>query len=332
MGAGRFVCVAMPFGLTVASLICILIVMLAGVTNKNLDMFEIDVKNLSISSSSLLNIANGVKNAKREPVALPGDHFSGLTTQALGPNAVNITAADLNLADSYKVSLWSYCSTRGSETNCSKPKFNWATSATNVTELEQIASTKTNAAVKLPKELASALKTFTAVTKWTTVVYIIAIIATAVELVVGLFGFCSRVGSCVTYLVSGIATMSLIVATVMATAVSAIAVGAVKSVAKAYGVQASINTSFLATAWLAVAFSLAAGLFWLFSMCCCASDNHSKKRNSHADKEKLIPTGNYHHIENPQQVHSGHYGAPSGAPMYGGRGNGAYEPYSHTNI
>lgn len=331
MGAGRFVCVAMPFGLTLASLVCILVVMLAGVTNKNLDMFEIDVKNLSISSSSLLNIADEVKN-KREPVALPADHFSGLITQALGPNAVNITAADLNLADKYKVSLWNYCSVRGDETTCTKAKFDWAASATNATELEQIASTKTNAPVKLPKELATALKTFTVVNKWTEVVYIFAIIATAVELVVGIFGFCSRVGSCITYLVSGIATTGLIVATAMATAVSGIAVGAVKSVAKSYGVQARINTSFLATAWLAVAFSIAAGLFWLFSMCCCASDHKSKNRNSHADHEKLVPTGNYHHIENPQQVHSGHYGAPSGAPMYGGRGNGAYEPYSHTNI
>src|ERR1700712_2154340 len=99
MGAGRFVCVAVPFGLTLASLVCILISMLAGVTNKDLDMFTIKTQNLSISASSLANLEHIVK---REPAFGHGLNSAALEAQATASSANNITAADLGLADSYK--------------------------------------------------------------------------------------------------------------------------------------------------------------------------------------------------------------------------------------
>lgn len=67
---GRFVCVAFPFLLTVASLICILIVALAGVTDKNLDMFDINTQNLSLSTNNLANLASLLKRSP-EPVPVP---------------------------------------------------------------------------------------------------------------------------------------------------------------------------------------------------------------------------------------------------------------------
>merc|ERR1711964_626181 len=170
MGAGRFVCVAVPFGLTLASLVCILIVMLAGVTNKSLDMFEIKTANLSISSSSLENL---IDLTKRAPV--PGDSLSALTVAGLSPNTGdNITAADLGLADSYKVSLWNYCATTGSNTNCTKAEFDWAASKLNTSTVEATASALTGTTVSLPSELKTALKTFKTFSKWTEVVSIIA--------------------------------------------------------------------------------------------------------------------------------------------------------------
>ena len=48
MGVGRVLCVGLPFGLTIASLICLLIVMLAGITDKNLDMFQVKTQNTAI--------------------------------------------------------------------------------------------------------------------------------------------------------------------------------------------------------------------------------------------------------------------------------------------
>ncbi|KAK0122071.1 hypothetical protein ONS95_010335 [Cadophora gregata] len=347
MGAGRFVCVAVPFGLSLASLVCILIVMLAGVTNKSLDMFEIKTANLSISSSSLANL---VDIAKRAPI--PGDSLSALTVAGLSPNAGdNITAADLGLADSYKVSLWNYCATTGSKTNCTKAEFDWASSKLNTSTIEATATALTGTTVSLPSELKTALKTFKVFSKWTEVVYILAFFTCVAELFLGLFGFCSRAGSCLTFIISGLSTATIVIASILATVQSSLVIAAVRASARSYGVKGSLNTSYLATTWLAAAFSVGAGMFWMLTICCCAADHSgSSKRKSRGvdDHEKLIPTGAYqrvddnthfnqgyagqqHGIYNPQQ--STEYGVPmhNVKPMARG-GNGAYEPYSHTAI
>lgn len=342
MGAGRFLCVALPFGLTLASLVCILIAMLAGVSNKNLDMFEVKTQNLSISSSDLTNLKDLLKRA-----AEPEDHhLGGLTTAALAnaaatASSINITAANLGLADSYKVSLWNYCAKTGSKLNCTSAKFNWAATALNTSAIEKLASSTSGVTVTLPKSLTSSLKTFTVFEKWTEVVYIIAAITCAFEIFLSLFAFCSRAGPCITFLISGLSTTTIIAASIMATVQVSVVTGAIDSVAKAYGAKASINTSFLATTWMAVVFSIASGFFWMFTICCCASDHHSKKsrRNRDSDAEKLIPTGAYQRVE---EHHGGYPGQQTGVynhqayatPAHNVKAErgGAYEPYSHSAI
>ncbi len=341
MGVGRFICVALPFALTACSMLCLLIVMLAGVADHNLDMFEINTQNLSISSNSLANLEN---LAKRAPDTA---HFSSLTTTALNNAGANITAADLGLADQYKVSLWNYCYQTGTNTTCIKSSLGWASSALNTTAIEKLASANAGVTVTLPKELTSSMRIFSVFSKWTNVVYIIAFLACAIELFFGIFAICSRIGSCVTFLLSGFSTVTIIAASIMATVQSAIVVGAVDSAGRAYNVKGSLNTSFLAITWLAAAFSIAGGLFWMFTICCCAAQHHSKRNNRRSlgdDHEKLIPTGAYHpvgeseHFNNnafagqehgiyaPQQQ----YGVPSNARPI--RGDGAYEPYAHAAI
>jgi hypothetical protein len=309
--------------------------MLAGITDKNLDMFQVKTQNFSVSSSSLQNFEDLLKREPNE------GHFSALTTAALSGftnnDSVNITAADLGLADSYKVSLWNYCATTGSKTTCSKGKFNWASSELNTTNITTLASS-TGTNVTLPKEIRNSLKTFTVVSKWTEVVYIIAFVASVLEIVVGLFGFCSRIGSCCTFIISGVSTTAVIAASVMATVMSSVVVGAIDSAAKAYGAKASLNTSFLAVTWLAAAFSIGAGLFWLFSICCCAADHHKSNRRSVGDGEKLLPTGGsgYQRVEDPHGFDANTAYGPQTQGVYQhqkpvGR-QGAYEPYSHGAI
>lgn len=349
MGIGRFICVGLPFGLTLASLVCILIAMTAGMTNKDLDLFEVNTKNLSISSSDLTNLADLLKRDlfKRE------DHFSGLTVAALNSAAsaaaatttssssVNITAADLGLADSYKVSLWNYCAVTDSKANCTKAKFNWAATALNTSAIQSLAETSTGLTITLPKSLTTSLHTFTIFSKWTEVVYIIAAVTCAFEIFLSLFAFCSRAGSCITFLISGLSTTTIIAASIMATVEASITTGAIDSVSKAYGAHSHINTSFLATTWIAVVFSIASGFFWTFTICCCAADHHSKKsRRSRGgdDAEKLIPTGAYQRVEETG-YHGGQQTGVYNAQAYATpannvkaqRGN-AYEPYTHSAI
>lgn len=344
MGVGRFICVALPFGLTICSMIAIIITITAGITNKNLDLFQVNTQNLSISASSLANLE---KLVKRQPQP-PPNHFASLTIAALtgsSSSATNLTAADLGLADTYLVSLWAYCAETGTNKNCTKAKFNWADSALNTTSIQELAIANSGVNFTLPKTLTTALHTFTVVNKWTEVVYIIAFITCAVELFFGIFAICSRVGSCLTFIVSGLSTVSIVAASVMSTVLGSITVGSIESVSKAYGVSASLDTSFLATTWIAAAFSIAGGLFWMFTICCCAADHHSKKnkhreRGNGEDAEKLIPQGAYQRVEDttyPGQQSGvyqsqGAFAVPTPNVKPQSRGNGAYEPFSHAAV
>jgi len=339
MGLGRFVCVGIPFGLTLASLICILITMLSGLASNKIDMFEVNTKNLSISSSSLSNIYNEFHHSKRDVVlnrALPGQLTSAALNGAFN-NGVNFTAADFDLADSYKVFVWNYCSTTGSNTTCTKAKYNWAHSSLNTTainEKAQAVSAKIGQNATLPKDVTDAMDTYATVSKWTQVVYIIAFILTLLELIVGLFGFWSRLGSCATYLVSGFATSAIIAASILATASSVILVGAVNASSKAYGVKATLHTPFLSVTWLACAFSIGAGLFWLFSICCCKNE-HRRNKNKNYSEKGFAPNSrpsSYQPIHNPNTEYAGQqsgvYNAGAQKPVHAG----AYEPYSHAAV
>lgn len=384
MGAGRFACVALPLALTIASIVCLLVAMLAGVTDKNLGLFEIETKNLSLSESSLENLIDTV--SRRSPLDLSNinlDFLNNINTDNLNlddltqklkdagvdsaddiaakiksggqgaiddivKNAKNsgaaavdnlggtITAKNLGLADYYRVSLWGYCSWTDGVRTCTKAKFDWAAKEFNQSSYDQIKS-DTGASVKLPDELRGSLKTFGHVSKWTQVVYIVALVSAAIELVFGIFAICSRIGSCCTSIICAIATTAIIAASIMATAQASVVVGAVKTSAEAYNVQGSLSTKFLGFTWAAVAFSLAAGLFWLFTTCCCGSDSKSSKgkagwgnRSSrHSDGEKLIPgtTRGYERVGDHNTGYAGH----SGLPMHSVKPqrSGAYEPYSH---
>lgn len=296
-------------------------------------MFELEAKNLSISTSNILG------------VDLSGSVQNGLgqINDALSPNRKNFTAQDLGLSDYYKVSLWNYCSYNTSKENeqyCSKGKFNWAQSSIDLTHIKQIVQQQTNTNnATVPEPLNGALKTFKQVHKWTQVVYVIAILTSALTLFLGIAAIFSKIASCITYIICGIASTSLIIASSMSTAESAIVIGAVKTVKHEYHINGHMNTSWLAVTWIAVAFSLGAGIFWLASICCCStsSGRGSSRRSRGGDAEKLIPTGAYQRVNDPHA-----YGGNSGPAFSHGagavpmkplnRGNGAYEPYSHQAI
>lgn len=118
---------------------------------------------------------------------------------------MNKASDQLNLKDFYTVGVWGYCegnitSSNSYETTfCSKPKAAFWFNPFEVWGLED-----TGVENGLPDSLKKALNTYKAVSKWMFVAYIIAFIATIVELVVGLFAICSRWGSCVTSLVAGV--------------------------------------------------------------------------------------------------------------------------------
>ena len=114
----------------------------------------------------------------------------------------------------------------------------------------------------LPKEICDSLKTFTVISKWAEGVYIIAFVASVLEIMVRIFSFCSYMRSRCTFIIFGVSTTVMIATSVMATVMSSVVVGIIDSVANAYGAKASLNISFLGVTWLAATFSISAGLFW----------------------------------------------------------------------
>ena len=326
---GRFVCVAMPLLLTSASLIALLAAALAGVTDKSLYMFRANLTDLSISPSSVSSIL-GPRQTFHNVEGIISDALKPVTgagTSGSKAGSGNITAADLGLFDLYDVGIWGYCYTpRNGSRDCTKPAFNWAHTLFNETtgDINSLI-TLSGKNVTIPKAVTDAMDAFTNVSRWTQIVLIISFVALAVALLFGIFANCSRAFSCVTFIVATVASVAVCAFAALATATSVVIVGTIKGTARFYGVGGEFNTRFLATVWISAAFALAAGFFWLFTICCCKPDHsRSSRRSRHSDGEKLIP-GPYQPLGD--QSGSRYASGPSYAQP---QRDLAYEPYSHS--
>lgn len=319
---------AIPILCTVGSLIALLVAGLAGVTDKSLYMFRVNATELQIPSSLITNLL-GARQDFHDPTTL-------INTGTKVVTGSNITAADLGIYDLYDIGLWGYCYTpQNGSRACTKPAFNWAAAVLNETTNDiNTLITLSGQNIKLPKEIGSAVEAFGTASRWTQIVFIIAFVALAVELFFGIFANCSRAFSCVTFIVSAVATTAVCGAAALATATAVVVVGAVESTAKFYGIRGDFNMKYLAAVWIAAAFALAAGLFWLFTICCCKPDRSKSSRGGHGEGEKFMQ-GPYQPIggDNGYQQQGGGYARPfSQQPQSYGQPQRdmAYEPYSHS--
>ncbi|TEA22505.1 hypothetical protein C8034_v009944 [Colletotrichum sidae] len=336
MGVGRVICVALPFILTVGSLIFLMVAALGGVSNKDLYMFRVNLTDLEINPASLSSVVS--RDVK--PVDFGNYHNRALLTDSLSKaqtdsttQTSNITAADLGLDNLYDIALWGYCTTASNgDKTCTKAKFDWAAQYLNTSTLETIGSVA-GRKIELPDEVTTALSAFKTVTKWTQVAYIIAFIALGLEIVFGIFANCTRVMSCITFLVASLASIAVCASAALTTAMSVVVVGAVEGTAKWYGVSASFNNSYLALIWISAALALGAGFFWMFTICCCAPSHTRKDRKRRSDAEKLLPptAASYQPIHEENGLYKQQQAAQYGAPRYasGAHNDMAYEPYSH---
>ncbi|KAK1731734.1 hypothetical protein CaCOL14_008935 [Colletotrichum acutatum] len=340
MGVGRVICVALPFILSVGSMIFLLVAALGGVSNKDLYMFRVNLTDLEINPASVSSIVSRDVKAVNfgkyhDRALLTGDGDNAITKAATDSSTAqtsNITAADLGLDNLYDIALWGYCTTdTNGDKTCTKAKFDWASSYLNTSTLETI-GTAAGRKIELPDEVTTALSAFKTATKWTQVAYIIAFIALGLEIVFGIFANCTRVMSCITFLVASLASVAVCASAALSTAMSVIVVGAVEGTAKYYGVSAGFNNSFLALIWISAALALGAGFFWMFTICCCAPSHTRKDRKRNSDGEKLLPqSSSYQPIHEENGYYKQQQATQYGAPRYasGARGDTAYEPYSH---
>jgi hypothetical protein len=105
--------------------------------------------------------------------------------------------------------------------------------------------------------------------------------------------------------------------------VYALLAGVFESVLKPYNIKATLGKQMLSVVWLAVAFGMASGLFWLFSVCCCSGKSAHKK----VSVEKTPYT--YERVASPAfPVHGQHTGYVGGAGH--AQTGTAYEPFRST--
>ena len=337
MGVGRALCVALPFILTGISLVTLLIVGLAGVTGSTLSIFEVAPKDLSISLEDLQDLKVNGNDLKIPQDWLDQLGFEDSVNDAIDQyGGVNVTAAKLGLGDKYNFYLWNYEETNNGKKVKSDAEFDYASNFTNTSHIGNLAE-GTGLTLEVPDEIEDALKVFANLIKWSQIVFCIAVVAAGVALIVGISSFFSRIGSCITWVVSSIATAAIIAFAVLTTVTASVVVGIITAATKNFGVDSSVSTSWLAVIWVGVACAIASWFFWMFTICCCkGSSTKSGKRHSIDDNEKLIGPGprGYQQVQDPYMHGSQQSGINQpqfSIPMGNVKTSRAqaYEPYSH---
>ena len=327
--AGRFACIFLPMAATIMSLVSLIIVGMGG-TNKNssalnnLYFFRANTSDIAVNGSLTDN--------------LPHNDF---TDAILGKVSNDVAQEALNIKDLYHVSLWNYCSgdfQKNSSggmndhiTYCSPRQKQYWFNPVDVWHLNNSVTDR-----YFSKELRDGLNVYHSVAKWMYIAYIIAVVTTAAEILVGFTALFSRLGSLATTIVSSISSIFTIAFALTSTILYATLTGVFNNALKQYHIHGSMGRTIYVWVWLSVLFSWIAGIFWLFSSCCCSgrSDRikgYSDGRRGRWGGKKEAPY-TYERMPSPQPGFHPAHGAQGGVPMDNmqpGR-HTAYEPYRQT--
>lgn len=122
-------------------------------------------------------------------------------------------------------------------------------------------------------------------------------------------------------------TVFALAAAASATAIYGAVTGVFESVLKPYHIEASMGSKMLSVLWLAVAFSVGSGFFWLVSVCCCSGKSGHKK----VVVEKTPYT--YERVSSPAFGQTGHqlqHQTPYGQQQHSAPT--AYEPFRQQHV
>lgn len=256
------------------------------------------------------------------------DHFPDFVPQPDLIKELDSVASSKQLKDFYQVGLWSYCegdiANDGTETItwCSARKFQFHFDPVAVWELKN-----TSVQELLGDKFDKGMNAYAKAAGFMNWAFVITLVLTAVEFVVGFFAIFSRWGSLVTTVISTAQTVFALAAAATATAIYGALTGVFESVLRPYNIDASMGSKMLSVLWLAVAFSIASGFFWLVSVCCCSGKSGHKK----VVVEKTPYT--YERVSSPAFGQSGHQlqnQKPFGQPQH--QTATAYEPFRQQHV
>lgn len=316
--AGRFACIFLPMALTIASLLCLVLVF-SGQTNKNMALprdlyfFKADTREFNDNPGAAI------------PDKLPNN--VNLDNDLL--HALQGIAKTKELKDFYTVGLWNFCEgdidDKGKETVtfCSERKTNFWFNPIDVWKVEDTAAQKL-----FTEKLKNGVEVYHKAAKWMFTAFVITAILTVAEFIVGIFAIFSRWGSLATTIVSSIQTVFFLGAASAVTAIYVSLAAVFHTVFQPYKIKATLGSKMLAVLWIGVAFSVASGFFWLISICCCSGKSPHKK----VAAEKTPYT--YERVASPYlgaRESSGHQLGTMPASGHGTSGN-AFEPYRQQHV
>lgn len=304
---GRIACIATPGVLTVASLVCLILVFVAGM-NKS----DATLSNLYFVQLNTTNFRNQVfVGVNALEASLVNNNFLA---------ALNSAVKNGKIQDIYKIYLTNYCSgsNNGTLTYCSPGSKDFYFNPIEIWGLNT-----TDSSSYVPKSLTDGLAVYQKVAVWQFIAYSVALWATVASIVSGFIAICSRWGSFLTSLVISVATLFTILSAVTSTVLFSSLTAAAVAALKPYGITLSMGTNMLALDWIAVAFSLGAWIFWVASICCCSG----KSSHPHSRRNKGGNNKGYGHYDNEMAggIQPGFHGLPFGQtrgyqPLEGGHG------------
>ncbi|KAI5303503.1 hypothetical protein KEM56_007475 [Ascosphaera pollenicola] len=160
-------------------------------------------------------------------------------------------------------------------------------------------------------------------------IFMIAFIATIIEIVSGIGAIFSRWGSFFTTLVSLVAGVFTIALAVYVSVMFPIISGAINNDLKDVDITSETGKRVLACLWLAAACAVVSFIFWLMSICCCSGRSpygHKNDRNAPVAEKATYPyerVGPFGNAANNSQS------AVPLTSMAAHPGGTAYEPYRH---
>jgi hypothetical protein len=307
---GRFACIFVPMGLSIASLVCLIFVWLGNTSTSG-------------TASSLYFFKADTSGFTTNPDAISGTNYDQLLL-----NALDASTKANKLKDFYTVGLWNYCSgsidsNSGVETlhYCSPRQRNYWFNPVDVWGLQNDAADNV-----FGNDLQKPLDAYQKIAGWMFTAYAVAFFVTVLEIIVGFFALFSRWGSFVTTIVSGVSSFFVLAASITATAMYGALVGGFHTVLSPYHIDASLGGRMLTVTWLTCAFSVGAGLFWLFSVCCCSGKSSSPAHRSRNTAYQGTAAEKTPYSYEPVSAPLGGHAARS-APVKDTSYAGPYEPY-----
>ena len=188
----------------------------------------------------------------------------------------------------------------------------------------------------LDKSFRDGLSAYHSASKAIFYLYVGALSAAAITLLVGISAAFSRWGSFFTTFCASAMAFLILGASITATAVYIVLKGVLnETLKKDYGIKSDVGTKVLSVTWLGTAFAVGAGFFWLLSVCCCSGRSPYNPGSKEARRTRAEKTPyTYERVGSPYLGPSDHQSVPlhtlgpqGYAPQQPAHMGAAYEPF-----